>query len=78
MRHFEEIKRKGFAFDRAEYDEGIHAVSVPIFNSENIPLACVTVAGAPQRITGEEDSTVVLELKKTAKEISGRFGYKGE
>jgi len=75
--HFEEIRRQGFAFDRAEYDETIHAVSVPVFNSEKIPIACVTVAGTPHRITGEVDSTVVLELKKTAKEISKRFGYKG-
>ncbi|MBW1799301.1 MAG: IclR family transcriptional regulator [Deltaproteobacteria bacterium] len=75
--HFDEIRKQGFAFDRAEYDDGIHAVSVPVFNSEDAPLACVTVAGTPQKITGREDSIVVLELKKTAKEISGRFGYKG-
>ncbi|MBW1869839.1 MAG: IclR family transcriptional regulator C-terminal domain-containing protein, partial [Deltaproteobacteria bacterium] len=74
--HFEEIRRQGFSFDRAEFDEGIQAVSVPIFDYENKPIASATVAGTPQRITGKGDSSVVLELKRTAKKISERFGYK--
>ncbi len=74
-RQFKEIRQQGFAFDRAEYDEGIHAVSVPIFNYENQPIASATVASTPQRITGEGDSPVLLELKKTADAISSRFGY---
>ena len=75
-RHLEEIRRQGFSFDRAEYDEGIHAVSVPIFDYENKPIASATVAGTPQRVTGQGDSHIVLELKNTAKKISERFGYK--
>jgi len=73
-RHFSNVRAEGFAFDHAEYDEGIHTVSVPIFDYERKPIASATVAGAPQRITGKRNSPVVLELKKTAKKISGRLG----
>ncbi|MFH1491570.1 MAG: IclR family transcriptional regulator [Pseudomonadota bacterium] len=75
-RHFEEIRMQGFSFDRAEYDESIHAVGVPVFNVESVPIASAVVAGTPQRITGDKDSHVVKELKKTALNISKRFGYK--
>jgi len=76
-RQFSNVRAQGFAFDCGEYDEGIHAVSVPIFDYEGKPIASATVAGTPQRITGLENSSVVLELKKTGRKISKRFGYKG-
>lgn len=76
-RHFVEIRKKGYAFDGAEYDENIHAVSVPIFGYEGRPIASVTVASTPQRINGESDSSVVIELKKVGEQISKRFGYMG-
>jgi len=74
-RHFVEIRKKGYAFDGAEYDESIHAVSVPIFGYEGRPIASVTVASTPLQITGKSDSSVVLELKKMGEKISKRFGY---
>jgi len=74
-RQFVEIRKKGYAFDEAEYDESIHAVSVPIFDYEGRPIASATVASTPQRINGESDSSVVLELKKAGEKISKRFGY---
>jgi DNA-binding IclR family transcriptional regulator len=76
-KHLTKVREQGYAFDRAEYDETIHAVGVPIFNYEKKPIASAVVAGTPQRITGQEKSHVVRELKKTAREISKRFGFKG-
>jgi len=76
-RQFVEIRKKGYAFDEGEYDESIHAVSVPIFGYDGEPFASATVASTPQRINGESDSSVVLELKKVGEKISKRFGYMG-
>jgi len=73
----EEIQRRGYSLDREEIDIGINAVGVPIFNHEDEPIAAVVVAGPSQRITGEEDSAVVIWMKKTAAEISQRMNYKG-
>lgn len=76
-RHFETIRRQGFAYDKEEYEEGLHAISCPIFNYRDMPIAAVTVAGLPQHITGASNSSVVREMKETAKKISGRLGSRG-
>jgi DNA-binding IclR family transcriptional regulator len=78
QRHFDQIRRKGYAFDRAEYDESIHAVGAPIFNYEHKPIASVVVAGTPQRITGKANSRIVLSLKETARKISERLYQRKE
>lgn len=72
-----EIRRKGYSFDDEEIDIGINAVGVPIFNHESEPIAAVVVAGPSQRITGKDDTTVVMWSKKTAAEISQRMDYRG-
>ncbi len=73
----EEIHRRGYSLDEEEIDIGINAVGVPIFNHEEEPIAAVVVAGPSQRITGKEDSSVVIWMKRTAAEISKRMNYKG-
>lgn len=75
--HFEEIRRKGFAFDKGEYEEGFHAVGAPVLDYQNRPVASISIAGPPQRITGAGHSTIVSLLKETAQKISMRLGSKG-
>ena len=72
-----ETRRKGYSFDNEEIDIGINAVGVPIFDHASEPIAAVVVAGPAQRITGEEDTAVVVLTRKTAAEISRRMDYRG-
>jgi IclR family acetate operon transcriptional repressor len=72
----EAIRRKGFAFDQEELDEGTFAIGAPIFNHENSPIAALVVAGPSQRISWSDDSPIVAELLETAEKISRRF-YSG-
>jgi IclR family transcriptional regulator, KDG regulon repressor len=76
-RHFAEIRRQGFAFDKGEYEEGFYAVGSPVLDYQNRPVASVSIAGPPQRITGADDSMIVSALKETARKISNRLGSKG-
>jgi DNA-binding IclR family transcriptional regulator len=76
-RHFKEIRKQGFAFDKGEYEEGFHAVGAPVLNYLNRPVASVSIAGPPQRITGASHSLIVTVLKQTARKISSRLGSKG-
>jgi len=76
-RHFMEIRRQGFAFDKGEYEEGFHAVGSPILDYQNRPVASLSIAGPPQRITGASNSSIVSALKETAQKISSRLGSKG-
>lgn len=73
----QKIRRRGYSLDKEEIDIGINAVGVPIFNHENKPVAAVVVAGPSQRITGKDDSKVVILTKGTAAEISERLNHKG-
>jgi IclR family KDG regulon transcriptional repressor len=73
----EKIRRRGYSLDKEEIDIGINAVGVPIFNHEDIPIAAIVVVGPSQRITGIDDTAVVIWTKKAAEEISKRLDYKG-
>ncbi len=74
--HFEEIRRRGLAFDKGEFDDEIYAVGAPIFGGQNEPVASLAIAGQPWRITGPKNSLMRSKLKETAKEISIRLGYR--
>jgi IclR family KDG regulon transcriptional repressor len=73
----EKIRRNGYSIDREEIDIGINAVGVPIFNHKDEPVAAVVVAGPSQRITGKDDTAVVIWTKRTAAEISAQLDYRG-
>jgi DNA-binding IclR family transcriptional regulator len=74
-KHFQKIRREGYAYDEEEHDVGIKAVAAPIFDNEKKPIAAVVVAGPSQRITWGHHSTIVPMLKETAAKISGQFYY---
>jgi IclR family KDG regulon transcriptional repressor len=74
--HFEIIRRQGFALDKGELDEEIHAIAVPIFGYQDKPVATLAIAGQPKRIMQAKNSLTIFALKEAAKEISNRFGYK--
>ena len=75
--HFEIIRRQGFALDKGELDEEIHAIAVPIFGYQDKPIATLAIAGQPKKIMQAKNSVTISALKEAAKEISNRFGYKG-
>ena len=74
----EEIRKKGFAFDQEEVDEGTSAVGAPILDYEGNPAAAIVVAGPSQRIAWPGDSLIVSALKETAEKISKRFFNKSQ
>lgn len=70
-----EIRRKGFAIDREELDEGTMAVAVPIFYHDRKPIGAIVVAAPPQRMSGGHRKSIVTALKETTKDISKKFYY---
>ncbi len=71
----EKIRKKGVAFDHEEIDEGTSAIGAPIFNHEEKPVAALVVAGPPQRITSNNNSPLISELKTAAAKISAQLYY---
>jgi len=75
-RKLERIRREGYTFDKQHLTEDVNAISAPIFDYRNKPVASIVVAGSPQRIKESNKSLFVSELKETANQISNQLGYK--
>lgn len=69
-KELEEIRRKGYAFDRQENNEGVQAFGVPIFNHEEEAVAAVVIAGAVQTVNWDKKDHFVRLLKEAASNIS--------
>ena len=76
QQQFEEIRRQGVSFDVDEIDEGTSAIGAPIFNHEKRPVASIVTAGPSQRITADDNLTMVAAWKETAAEISTQLYYR--
>ena len=71
-----EIRQLGYATAIGELEDGLMAAGTPIFDHTGRPVAAISVEGPENRIDRERLHLLAVQLKKTAYEISARFGYK--
>lgn len=69
------VKRRGYAFEDEECDEGTRCVAAPIFNAEARIVAAVGVAGPRVRIRKSEITKIAPIVIEAASEISQRMGF---
>ena len=74
----EQIVRQGYAFSAGEREEGVGAVSAPIFDAVGQVVASLAIAGPTVRLTKKKLEGMIPMLLKTAAEISQALGYKKE
>ncbi len=65
-----EIKLHGIAYDHGEANQDVHAVSTPVFNQFNEPIAAISICVPASRINKIVNNKVVVELKEAASRIS--------
>jgi DNA-binding IclR family transcriptional regulator len=65
----EETKQKGYAIDDEEYMIGVRAIASPIQTSSP-PLAAIWVVGFTSSLNDKKMEKAILEIRKTAQEIS--------
>jgi IclR family KDG regulon transcriptional repressor len=75
-RELAEIRRRGYAVDDAEHEEGVRCIGAPIRNHEARVMASISVSGPSQRMIPERDEEVGRLLIRKTEEISRRLGYK--
>ena len=63
------IRRKGYAVDDCEHEEGVYCLAAPILNGGNRCIAGISISGAEIYIRKEREKFAVL-LMETAREIS--------
>ncbi|BDD07170.1 IclR family transcriptional regulator [Aureibacter tunicatorum] len=71
-----EVKKLGYALDRAEEYEGVHCVGAPIFNQHGLPIASLWVTAPSVRLSSESFEQVGSQVSQKAMEISKEFGFK--
>ena len=70
-----QVKRRGYAFEDENCDEGTRCVAAPIYNAEGRLVAALGVAGPRIRIKKAQVPKLAPVVIEAANEISQRMGY---
>lgn len=62
LEEFEEIRDRGYAFNREESLKGLHAVGAPIRNDDDEVQAALSIAGAANRMSGKRLTRDIPEM----------------
>ncbi|MFC1867476.1 IclR family transcriptional regulator [Thermodesulfobacteriota bacterium] len=73
--NLEEIRQKGYAWDKAELDINVYALGAPIFDYQKRPVAAIVIAAPIDRMKAHIKGNVVSLLKETAMKISSLLFY---
>ncbi len=69
------IRAQGYAAAFEELEEGLNAISAPIFNYENRVIASISISGPAYRLTRARIKEVAPRILQTAERISAEMGY---
>ncbi len=72
------IRRRGYAIDNMEHEQGVRCVGAAVRNHTGEVLASISVSGPSQRMTVDRIEAIAPLVMNTAEEISKRLGYKPE
>ncbi len=70
------VRRRGFAMDNEEIEEGLRCVGAPIFNHRGDVVAAISVAGPVFRVTRQRLPEIVRAVKHAGRELSRDLGYR--
>lgn len=74
-RELEKVRKRGYAIDNMEHEEGICCVGAPIRNHQNEVFAAISISGPCQRFTSKNVKEMALSVMQAAREISAKLGY---
>lgn len=70
------IRKRGYAIDNMEHEEGIRCVGAPIRNYQKEVFAAISASGPSQRFDPPRIKAMSKLIMETAEEISRKMGYK--
>jgi DNA-binding IclR family transcriptional regulator len=69
------FRRQGYSYDDEEYEVGIRAVAVPIFNHQEKVVAALGMPSPTSRMTSDRLPEIVKNLKEAGEAISHELGW---
>jgi len=70
-----QIKKKGFALDKEEFEIGLICLAIPIYNENGEVIASLSASGPANRFKKEELNNYVATLKRGADLIKKKIGF---
>jgi IclR family transcriptional regulator, KDG regulon repressor len=72
---FKQIRKRGFAVNRGEWEEGVSAIAAPIFEGQGRAIASIGVVLPSTRFTTAKASALGRQIAAAAAEISRKLGF---
>jgi DNA-binding IclR family transcriptional regulator len=73
---FKRIRRRGYAIDHEEHEEGVGCVATPLFDHTGRPCAAISVSGPTARIVHADTAELAALLIEHGGQISEALGYR--
>jgi len=68
-------RRRGYALERGENEEGALCIGAPIFDQDGHVIAAVSLSAPATRISHAYEAEIAEALVQAAREISSRLGH---
>jgi IclR family acetate operon transcriptional repressor len=73
---FTRIRRRGYAIDHEEHEEGVGCVAAPVFDHSGRPCAAISVSGPTARIVHADMAELGALLVEHGAQVSEALGYR--
>ena len=71
----EKTRRRGYAVDDEELEEGLRCIAVPVLDAQRMPVAAVSVSGPSFRVTAQKLPSIANHLLQCVRGISADMGF---
>lgn len=71
----EKTRRRGYAVDDEELEEGLRCIAVPVLDAQRFPVAAVSVSGPSFRVTAQKLPSIANQLLQCVRGISMDMGF---
>ncbi|MDE3063968.1 MAG: IclR family transcriptional regulator C-terminal domain-containing protein, partial [Acidobacteriota bacterium] len=71
----EKTKRRGYAVDDEELEEGLRCIAVPLLDGQRQPVAAVSVSGPSFRVTAQKLPSIANHLLHCVRGIAHDMGF---
>ncbi|HEU5352225.1 MAG TPA: IclR family transcriptional regulator [Terracidiphilus sp.] len=71
----EKTRRRGYAVDDEELEEGLRCIAVPLLDAQRLPVAAVSVSGPSFRVTAQKLPSIANHLVHCVRGIAQDMGF---
>ena len=75
LAEIEKTRRRGYAVDDEEFEEGLRCIAVPVLDAQRLPVAAVSVSGPSFRVTAQKLPSIANHLLQCVRGISVDMGF---